>query len=78
MKSYKIAVLLFLVGAICSVFYIYSGQTILADGTLKENFGFIPLSFLFYSLSLVFLFFTIIPIIFKYISNYINKHKTVK
>lgn len=53
MKNYKASILFFLAGAICSAFYIYDGQTVLADGTLKESFGFIPLSFLFYGLSIV-------------------------
>jgi len=53
MINYKITILLFLAGVVCSLCYIYNGQTILADGTLKESFGFIPLSFLFYALSIV-------------------------
>lgn len=32
---------------LCGIIYMINGQTILADGTLKEAFGFLALSWLF-------------------------------
>lgn len=47
MKKYIVPIIFLILSGITYTLYHLKGQEVLEDGTLKESFGFIPLTYLF-------------------------------